>query len=323
MRLPPEGPYTKIKRKRRSKCLVLRYKGAHVQAACHPLYRILTCYRGRLYLRNIHSNALVPTAKFEPTLTVAPVTPPSPTPTQKAPTLTAEVVPPPTTTTTPTPTPTAAPTANPTPDSTATAEPSVDPIVPFPRDAAGALAALPPSETACLTQRGFFEALATVFDGEDVEPADLAGIVECLSDETLLRMMVTGTIDDIGPFSPATTSCLRAAVERIDLGAAFIYIARGEDEPWNDADANAVVVLTWACQAEDEFGPAAPMMGLTAKDKEVAACMLNELGGSEGILETYDEGGGEDLIAWYLLYTVTCRMDERPPASSGSGPGAT
>ena len=217
----------------------------------------------------------------------------------------------PTPTSTSAPTATAVPTPTSTPEPAATATPkALKPIAPFPDDPDAALAELPPSETACVMDSGTSITLSELFTTEDVGPEDVTVIVNCISDETLLRLMVTGMAQDTGPLSIATSSCIRAATEQIDLRAALISIAEAAEEEESAADDDIVFpLLMWSCFSENELASAP---GETA----FAGCALDKMGGTEGVLEVYREGGGPALMELFLTHSLTCASEGNPLANT-------
>ena len=136
----------------------------------------------------------------------------SPTPT---PTSTAVPVP----TSTPAPTRTPAPTPMPAPTTT----PLLTEAAPKPASGSGAilplnlenpqafLSELSAVEQSCLPENVDLQRLMEPEGGPDlVSPEEAAELFQCLEQETLLRLFLTGLIGQIGPLSGETSACVRS-----------------------------------------------------------------------------------------------------------------
>ena len=204
-----------------------------------------------------------------------------------------------------------------TPTPTATVEPPANLIIPLMLDDAETLASeLSESETACLAGTADAERLNRILFGtEESTPEELNVILGCLGDETQLRMLVGAFVEDPGPLSPETGICIRAGFEGIDLRSAMLAAVLS-NEP-NDMMV-AGVFVTIACLNDEEWETAATVTGVDLGTRAVMMCLLEEIGGTEGMtaaLEAGDEGSLTDL----LLAATGCGLETK----GGPEPAAT
>ena len=186
-----------------------------------------------------------------------------------------------------------------TPTPTATVEPPASVIIPLMLDDAETFASeVSDSELACMAGTADPERLVRIFSGFD-EPTqeELNVIPGCLQEETLLRMFLGGFVQDPAPLSPETGVCIRAGFEGIDLRPAMMAAVLGNER---NNMLVAGVFVTIACLNDEEWETTAMVMGVDPSGQETMMCLLEEIGGIEGMtaaLEAGDDGSIMTLLA--------------------------
>ena len=229
----------------------------------------------------------------------------TPAPPTVAPTATPE--PPPTPTPEPTPTlePTATPAPTPAPADTPTPAPQTEEqqgretaaadgmITPLklddPLNVAGELSE---DELACVFEVADPGKLMQIFSAlEQASPDDMAQLINCMEDETVLRLFVTGLVGLEEPLSVETSACVREGMDEVDARAVMLSGTAG-DEQAAMASSMAAFFLVMTCLNDEEFDAAAPSLGMTAEDRDGLLCVIGELGGPEefaGVFSAEDE----------------------------------
>lgn len=239
----------------------------------------------------------VPTATPAPTPTPAPTNTPEPTPT-------------------PVPTNTPAPTA--TPELTERASQPADRsvsggIAPLTMDDPVALAEeLSDSELACLAGTADTDRLLQLFASPELaSPEEQTQLIECLEEETVLRIFLTGMIGETGALSEETSDCIRAGAEGIGLRSVMLA-GIGGDEQTAMVGSMSAFFVTIACLNEEEWETAGPALDMDASDRESLQCVLEELGGPEGLATTLETEAG-----LMTLFAASTNCGLQP----GAGPG--
>ena len=259
--------------------------------------------------------ATIPASAGAATSAPSPVTPaPEPTETPQAV---------PTATQRPSAATTALPANTPAPD--ATSEPTPAPreeppnkvITPLMMDDPETLASeLSESETACLAGTADAERLGRILYGtEESTPEELNAILGCLQDETLLRLLLSGFVQDPAPLSMETSACIRTSFEGIDLNSAMLAAVLGNEQ--NDMMV-ASVFGTIACLNDEEWETAATALGVDLGARAAMMCLLEEIGGTEGMTAALEPGAEGSLIALILAVTG-CDLE----TEGGTEPAAT
>ena len=244
----------------------------------------------------------IPTGTPSPTATLAPTWTPIPTPT---PMPTATSAP----TATPAPTATSAPAATPRPAPTDVPAPTeampretvgTGGIAPLRMEDPAAIAAeLLESELTCLSQTADTDRLLQLFAAPDLATAEeQTQLIGCLENETILRMFVTDLIGLTTDLSEETSMCIRAGLEGIDLRSAMLAGTMGDEETAMVGSMSAMF-LTVSCLSEEEFAVAGPALGMAPDERESLQCVLEQLGGPEGMAETLGAGDESSFMALF------------------------
>ena len=216
------------------------------------------------------------------------------------PTNTPEPTPTPVPTNTPEPTPTPVPTNTPaliaTPEQTERASPPADRsvsggIAPLTMDDPAALAEeLSDSELACLAGNAETERLLKLLASPELaSPEEQTQLIECLSEETLLRIFLTGIIGETGALSEETSACIRAGADGIGLRSVMLAGIAGDPQTAM-AGSMAAFFVSIACLNEEEWETTAPALDMDASEREGLQCVLEEFGGPEGLAAALTAG---------------------------------
>ena len=218
------------------------------------------------------------------------------------------------------PAPTNTPVLNAMPEPTDTPSEMLDPI--NMNDPGTFMSQLSSAEQSCISETGGPGQVLTLVNSPDqVPPQKAQELVQCLGDETLLRLFLTGLIDQTGPLSMETSTCIRHGFQDLDVGAVLLSSSMGPGgEEAAMTGSMAGFVLTLSCLNEEEWQIASPTLDLTPNDRESLQCVTSKLGGPEGIAAALQPKDGEPPRA-YIDAAMECglRMDD-PPGAGMPGP---
>ena len=197
-----------------------------------------------------------------------------------------------------------------TPAPDATSEPTPAPreelpnkvITPLMMDDPETLASeLSESETACLAGTADAERLGRILYGtEESTPEELNAILGCLQDETLLRLLLSGFVQDPAPLSMQTSACIRTGFEKIDLRGAMLATVLGNEQ---DKMMFASIFVTIACLSDEEWETAATVLAVDLGTRAAMMCLLEEMGGTAGLTAALEPGAEESFTALILAVT--------------------
>ena len=177
------------------------------------------------------------------------------------------------------------------------------------------LSAISGVERDCLTRR--FNAQRLMVLTGTIEFASLVEIedfIRCLGDETILRVLVTESISDIGRLSEGSSACIRDGLTAIDLRSSFaLWLTPtetwGEDERFMGS--LAAIYISNSCLNEEEFQNAAPAHSTTVEERAEMQCVLERVGGPEGMAGFEWQDGGLDPV--FMGAMLQCKV-RRPTA---------
>ena len=176
-------------------------------------------------------------------------------------------------------------------------------IAPLPVDDPSALASeLSEAERGCLGVTSDDNGLLDLFAmPEAPDPEQQGRIVACLEDETLLRLFLTGMIGASGPLSEETSGCVRSGMGGIDLRA--MMLAGNEEAAM--IGGMSTMVLTVSCMNEAEWARVAPALGMRVEDRESQLCILEKVGGVEGLTRALQAEDGSTVMT-ILGFVAEC-----------------
>ena len=177
-------------------------------------------------------------------------------------------------------------------------------------DQEGFLSAISGIERDCLTRR-FNAQRLMVLTGtpEFASPREIEDFIRCLGDETILRVLVTESISDIGQLSEGSSACIRDGLTAIDLRSSFaLWLTPtetwGEDERFMGS--LAAIYISNSCLNEEEFQNAAPAHSTTVEERAEMQCVLERVGGPEGMAGFEWQDGGLDPV--FMGAMLQCKV---------------
>ena len=105
-------------------------------------------------------------------------------------------------------------------------------------------------------------------------PEETAALIQCLEDETLLRLFLTGLIGQTGPLSAETSTCVRSGFANFDLRSVMLATPAKSNEAAAMAGSMAGFLLTLSCLSEEEWQAVGPTLGMGADDRDGLQCVL-------------------------------------------------
>ncbi len=124
-----------------------------------------------------------------------------------------------------------------------------------------------------------------------VSPEETTALIQCLEDETLLRLFLTGLIGQTGPLSAESSVCVRSGFAHFDLRSVMLATPV-ESDAAAMAGSMAGFLLTLSCLNDEEWQAVGPSLGMGADDRDGLQCVLAELGGPEGLAAALQPGAG-------------------------------
>ena len=242
----------------------------------------------------------IPTARPpdnpQPPLTSTPPPPYQPThrPTQ---TPALQSTPEPPTTTTPETTATPAPTRQP---------PAPGTLAPLPLESPQQLATqLSQDELACINQTVSLEELhRTLINPHAITHEEQTTLAQCLEDDTVTRVFLTGLIADTPPLSAKTSRCIRTGLEDLDLRS-IMFSHTVQDDGTASASAVASFTTVITCMNDQEWNRVAPRMGMEPEERETLICITEAMGGLQGMAQAFNEEEKATMVR-FLGAAIAC-----------------
>ena len=220
----------------------------------------------------------------------------------------------------PTPEPTATPTPEPEPTATAIPAPparNTAAIVPLhlddPLKVAGELSE---AELECVYGVADLGRLMQIFSAlEQASPDEMSQLIDCMEDETVLRLFITQLVGLVNPLSEETSDCIRAGMEAIDPRMVMLA-GIGGDPQAAMMGSMASLSLIISCMNDEEFAAVSAALGMEQDDREGMQCFLAELGGPEGIA-AFSMDDEQAMMALFGA-AITCGVEMEGSAGQGT-----
>ena len=171
------------------------------------------------------------------------------------------------------------------------------------------------AEQACVSDNSDPRRLMALMSAPELASSEeTAKLIRCLGDETLLRLFLNGLIGQTGPLTEETSKCVRSGFADFDVRAvrpAGVVVSA----MLGDITA---FLLTLSCLNEEEWQAVGPSLEMGPDDRESLQCLINELGGSEGIaaaLQPDDGGPPTD----YIRAKIACGLQSSGDDDSNTG----
>ncbi len=177
------------------------------------------------------------------------------------------------------------------------------------------------AERACLPENFDSQQLMGLLSTPELAPSEEAAeLIQCLGDETLLRLFLIGLIGQTGPLTEETSTCVRSGFADFDIRAVMLAGVVKSDEQAAMRGSMAAFLLTLSCLNEEEWQAVGPSLDMGPDERESLQCLINELGGSEGIAAALrpDDGGPPTD---YIGATIACGLQSPGDDDSSAGGG--
>ena len=140
------------------------------------------------------------------------------------------------------------------------------------------LSALPVAEQACLAANSnpmWVLTLAGLPGTEIASPQEWAAMIDCLGDDTLLRVFLSRLLPGVGPLSQESSDCVRAGFANFDLRSALLAGAAESYPGASIAGSMAAFFLALSCLNDADWQAAAPILDLDPADREGVRCLMH------------------------------------------------
>ena len=125
-----------------------------------------------------------------------------------------------------------------------------------------------------------------------VSPEETTALIQCLEDETLLRLFLTGLIGQTEPLSAESSVCVRSGFANFDVRSVMLATPVESDAAAAMAGSMAGFLVTLSCLNDEEWQVVGPSVGMGTEDRDGLRCVLAELGGPEGLAAALQPGAG-------------------------------
>ncbi len=163
-------------------------------------------------------------------------------------------------------------------------------------DPATLLSQLSPEEQTCISSRWNAEELNLIFTNPDfANPGEPEQILQCFSDDTVLRIFVTGTLALQQPLSAETSACIRGGMQGMDLRSMMASGIGGAEEP-DPIEGMSVFFLTTSCLNETEWLAASGALQMDPGQRESMQCTVQAMGGPEEMAQALQSEDGTGIF---------------------------
>jgi len=181
-------------------------------------------------------------------------------------------------------------------------------------------AELSPRERTCLgdTGRGPGE-LAELWDPPPGGSPDTAtAMVNCLQDDTVLRLFLTQLVGQVEPFEAETSACIRDGFVPLDLRELLATSVAGRAPANSLALSMAAIAVSVACLSDAEWETYAPRLGMASGDRAGFDCLLEELGGPAELVAAMQSASLRETPADFMRASQVCGLEDSRTTGQGS-----
>ena len=180
-------------------------------------------------------------------------------------------------------------------------------------DSAAFLSEVSSAEQTCISENIDPDRLISLLAAPDLATdEDAVSLIGCLEGETLLRFFLSAILTATGPLSAESSGCVRDVFTDVDLAAPMIASV---GDPEAGAGLMAGFFSTLVCLNEAEFQTAGPALELGNIDQQGVQCLLDELGGAEGLAALMDPAAGPPLALFAAALTCNLELTADPVAA--------
>ena len=163
------------------------------------------------------------------------------------------------------------------------------------------------AELTCLAGVADIGRLMQIFTApETATPEEQTGFFGCLEDKNLVRLFLAPVLEETGPLSVESSSCILTLIQAVDLSGLMVEAVDGNEES-GVMIGLSIGILTAVCLNDAEWESAAAGMEIDPEDRQNFQCAVEALGGPEGLAQTFSEGT-EAAFGAVLESVVACAL---------------
>ena len=183
------------------------------------------------------------------------------------------------------------------------------------QDPQALMSALSPDELSCILQNADPQVLLKLMGAPDTAtPEEAEGFITCLEDETLLTFFLVPFTSQTGALSEETSACLRGGFEGIDLRAMMLGSFAGPDDAAAMISGMTGFILTLSCLNQEEWELASPALELGPYNPEGLQCVLDKVGGPEGLAAMSSPDAGPPIALFGAALECNLAFIQPPPS---------
>ncbi len=148
-------------------------------------------------------------------------------------------------------------------------------------------------------------------------PEVTVGIVNCLQDDTVLRLFLTQLVGQVEPFEMETAACIRQGFVPLDLRALLAPSVAGQAPANSLALSMAALGVSVACLNDAEWENYAPRLGMTPGDRAGFVCLLEALGGPAELVAAMQSASLGETPAELIRASQVCGLEDSGPTGQG------
>ena len=172
------------------------------------------------------------------------------------------------------------------------------------------MSALSPDELSCVLQNADPQVLLKLLSAPDTAtPEEAEGFITCLEDETLLTFFLVPFTSQTGALSEETSACLRSGFEEIDIREMLLMAVTAPE-----AGGMAGFIVTLSCLNEEEWELASPALELGPYNPEGLQCVLDKVGGPEGLAAMSSPDAGPPIALFGAALECNLAFIQPPPS---------
>ncbi len=148
-------------------------------------------------------------------------------------------------------------------------------------------------------------------------PQVTAAVVNCLQDDTVLRLFLTQLVGQVESFEMETAACIREGFVPLDLRALLAPSVAGQAPANSLALSMAALAVSVSCLNDAEWETYAPRLGMAPGDRAGFVCMLEALGGPVRLVEVMQSASLGETPAEFIRASQTCGLESSGPTGQG------
>ena len=143
---------------------------------------------------------------------------------------------------------------------------------------------LSPEELGCLLEKADPAVLMKLASAPDTAtPEEAEAFIGCLGDDPLISFFLTPFTDETGALSEETSACIRTGFGGLDLRAMMLASYAPPEDDAAMVTGMTGFLVTLSCLNQEEWDAASPALELGPYNPEGLQCVLEKVGGPEGL----------------------------------------